>query len=442
MKKLIIIAISVTLLLMPSFVFSQTEQMTTGAPSIAQPLVREGDFAIKLVEALKIGEAKNEAEAENMLSSSGITPKNGWIADYPVTPDIIGELQSAIGSAADAGKLPMQKDEALQAFQGLAASLDLPIVADTSGSYTEREPRKDYGRYSDPTIINNYYYNEGPPVVTYYPPPWDYHYLYSWVPSPFWCHGFFFHGFFALRHFHRPVFVHKKVVVITNRVIDPVTKKIFIVDPVKRSGGNISRVEVDRTRTSGFNSGDARRGAASILERSRERTSGSGREMTVVPSTPRGRGEGSVRQSTPDRSMGRDLSGTGGRGSSGRAFTREGNTAPRNEMNFQRPFVSGERFSSGQGRGREAERSFRPPSTRGSGSPGFGRSERTFNAPSRGGRESFSAPSMGNRGSFGEVRSGRPSGGFSGRFGGSGRGSGFQGSSGNRGGGGGCRGRC
>lgn len=122
------------------------------------------------MEALKIGTAKNKGEAETILGSSSIAPKNGWIADYPVTPDIIGELQSAIGSTAEAGKLPMEKDEALKAFQDLSASLDLPIVAETSGSYTGTETRKSYGRYSDPTVINNYYYTEGPPVVTYYPP--------------------------------------------------------------------------------------------------------------------------------------------------------------------------------------------------------------------------------------------------------------------------------
>ena len=439
MKKIIIVASLVTLLLMPSFVFSQTEQMATGAPPIAQTLVREGDFAIKLVEALKIGTAKNEGEAETILGSSGIAPKNGWIADYPVTPDIIGELQSAIGGAADAGKLPMKKDEALKALQDLTASLDLPVVADPSGSYTGSKPRRDYGSYSDPTVINNYYYTEGPPVVTYYPPPWDYHYLYSWVPWPFWFHGFSFHGFFVLRHFHRPIFLHKRIVVVTNRVFDPVAKKVFVVDPVRRGAGRIAAGEFNRTGTSGFNSVDARRGAASIVERSRERTSGPGSGMTVRPSTPMGRGEDSVGQSIPDRPMERGQAGTGGRGSSGRAFTQQGNITSRNEMDFQRPSMPAERSSSGPGRG--IERSFRTPSMGGSGSGGFGRSERTFNAPGRGGGGAFSAPSMGNRGSSGEVRSGTSSGGSSGGSGGSGRGSAFQGSSGNRGGGG-CRGRC
>jgi len=79
---------------------------------------------MKLAEALKIGEVKSEAEAESKLASVGIAPKNGWIADYPVTPDMIGELQNAIGEAANSNKIAMNKDEALKAFQGLNADIE------------------------------------------------------------------------------------------------------------------------------------------------------------------------------------------------------------------------------------------------------------------------------------------------------------------------------
>ena len=67
---------------------------------------------MKLAEALKIEEVKSEAEAESKLSSMGIAPRNGWIAEYPMTPDMIGELQNAIDAAVDSGKLSMNKDEA------------------------------------------------------------------------------------------------------------------------------------------------------------------------------------------------------------------------------------------------------------------------------------------------------------------------------------------
>src|ERR1700690_2603496 len=71
-------------------------------PPINAPLVREGDFAMKLAEALNVGHPQSESEAENMLGTAGIAPRNGWIADYPVTPDIVGELRDSVGYAAQA----------------------------------------------------------------------------------------------------------------------------------------------------------------------------------------------------------------------------------------------------------------------------------------------------------------------------------------------------
>jgi hypothetical protein len=112
--------------------YSQPEPNLMKAPPAGQSLVREGSFAMKLAEALKIGEVKSEAEAENKLALVGIAPKNGWIADYSLTPNIIGELGNAIGEAADSGKIAMNKDEAMKAFQGL--------IADIQSQYAGVEP--------------------------------------------------------------------------------------------------------------------------------------------------------------------------------------------------------------------------------------------------------------------------------------------------------------
>ena len=119
MKKLLSIGATVFLVLIPLMVNAQSEQNKPGPPPIEQSLAREGSFAVKLVEALKMGQAKREAEAESMLASVGIAPRNGWIANYPLTPDIIGEVRNAIGMALDSGKLAMNKDEALMAVQVL-----------------------------------------------------------------------------------------------------------------------------------------------------------------------------------------------------------------------------------------------------------------------------------------------------------------------------------
>ncbi|HSB05069.1 MAG TPA: DUF4124 domain-containing protein [Thermodesulfobacteriota bacterium] len=245
-------------------------QSAKQAPPIPQTLIREGDFAINLAEALKLGRASNEAEAESLLASVGIFPKNGWIADYPVTPDIIGELQDSIGVAADSGRLAMNKDDAIKAFQGLNLQQGLPVSVGTERQGTEAEPAQSYGEYSNPEVINNYYYEQGPPVVTYYPPPPDYGYLYSWVPYSFWCSGFWFPGFFVLNDFHRFHHVHGRRGIISNHVHDPKTRGVFSVDPRTR---NTVRSPHRGTRASypkGSTYPQTQPKASSILEPSRK----------------------------------------------------------------------------------------------------------------------------------------------------------------------------
>ena len=85
------------------------------APPIAQPLVREGEFARQLVEALRMTPAQSEAEAESMLTAVGIAPQKGWIADYPVTPALesIG-IEKGVASAADTGNLGMGRRRSLE----------------------------------------------------------------------------------------------------------------------------------------------------------------------------------------------------------------------------------------------------------------------------------------------------------------------------------------
>ena len=188
----------------------QAASNTKTPPPVAQVLVREGDFAASLMETLGLGTASSEAEAENLLFAEGIAPKNGWVADYPVTPDIIGELQDAVVNAAGSGQLKMTRTEAVKAFQTLTADYGLPVVRDAQpavpgaqNEYGENVAPQEFGDYPDSTVINNYYSEEGPPVASYYPPHWDYYDMYGWVPYPFWWGGFGFSGFFVLHDFHR-----------------------------------------------------------------------------------------------------------------------------------------------------------------------------------------------------------------------------------------------
>jgi hypothetical protein len=154
--------------------YSGSEQNKPGPPSTEQSLVREGFFAMKLAEALKIGPVKSEAEAENSLASMGIAPKNGWIADYPLTPEVIAELQNAIRTAADSGKIAMNKDQALKAFEDLIVNIE--------SQYARVEPPPGQEPSPEP-----YYYSEPYP----YPSPYFYPYLYPFYPYPYYYGGYY-----------------------------------------------------------------------------------------------------------------------------------------------------------------------------------------------------------------------------------------------------------
>jgi len=290
------IFIASVLLLMPGSTIAQAEFKTYATdenPPIAQPLVREGDFAVKLAEALKLGTAANEAEAENVLSSVGIEPRNGWIADYPVTPDIIGELQTSISEAANAGRLGMGKDAALKAAQDVTAGYNLSIKTDAMAQQGSTAPATNY---PETPVINNYYYDEGPPVVTYYAPPPDYAYMYTWVPYPFWWWNFWYPGYFVLADFHVRVHGHGgHEVFVSNHFRDIRTGGISWIDPVTRSRRGIAPAR----QGAGLSSPAARGGAQSILRGSQ------GRVSTGTTNVYRGYGErpsSGTRPSAFDRS--------------------------------------------------------------------------------------------------------------------------------------------
>jgi hypothetical protein len=315
MKKWLSILLAAGLILYPFATFaedygsqpSQTQQV----PPVAQTLVREGDFAVKLAAELDLGTPTDEAVAEDMLAKAGVAPLNGWISDYPMTPEIVGQLHDSIAKAASEGKLQMTSGEATKGLYSLAKQMNLPMPAGPGNASNESRPPAEA---SNPTVINNYYYDEGPPIVTYYPPPYDYDYLYDWVPFPVFWFGFWFPGFFICHSFtttvivSSPVFVNRTVfvsrtAVVSNHIIDPVTRTSVLVSPVVRtSAGAVKPVtmlrapsgrtfttltemrtvakvsglnavrggsSMTRTRTSeGFKTNEARRSAASIYSRS------------------------------------------------------------------------------------------------------------------------------------------------------------------------------
>ncbi len=325
MKVGVLWAASMFLWLVPLTIYAQTEQIKAAPPPIEQPLTREGDFAIRLAAALGLGTTEDEVEAENLLGSAGIAPRNGWIADYPVTPDIISELQKSVGDAADAKKIALNRDEALAGLGKVNTELSLAVKPYTGEEPTEVTAEEAAG-YPDPTVINNYYYEEGPPVVTYYAPPPDYYYLYSWVPSPFWWFDFWFPGYFILRDFHRPFFYNNRVVFFSNHFNDVRAHRVFRIDPVARFRGR-TFAGIGAPHTRGFLSTGVPRSAERIFNGPHTRGFTGGR--TFAPTsragrtfTPPARGGGQMHAPTsrggrtfsaPSRGGGRSVPPAGGR---------------------------------------------------------------------------------------------------------------------------------
>jgi hypothetical protein len=248
-----------------------TIETRANLPPVEQALVPEGAFAIQLAEALKPGSAPDEAKAEELLSRLGIEPKNGWITEYPVTPNVLGDIEKGVSAASDQGKIALTKDQALKLVGEVKAKLGLAVNPGPNApagaikspgnttiySYTDKQgivhytdvydsipkeyqgnvkiiqksapqgssgeagyataeaPGPQYLANPDPEVINNYYYEQGPPVVTYYSPPDPYYYLYSWMPYPFWYTGYYFPGYFVLNNFHRRVFVNRQAYFVT-----------------------------------------------------------------------------------------------------------------------------------------------------------------------------------------------------------------------------------
>ena len=206
----------------------------SGPPPVGAQTVREGDFAVALTSALGLGTTDDEVEAETRLGQIGIAPRNGWIADYPVTPDVMGELQNAVSDAALGGRLSVNRDEALRRLNDVDTQMGLAISPYTGSGQPQIAGAENY---PDPAAINNYYYDEGPPVITYYAPPPDFYYLYAWIPFPFWCGGFWFPGYFILHDFHRTIFFHHRAVFLSNHFNDITAHRVFRIDPMGRYNG-------------------------------------------------------------------------------------------------------------------------------------------------------------------------------------------------------------
>ncbi len=422
----------------PSLVYAQAGQQETPTAPLSQPLIREGTLAVELTQHLNVGNPSSEAEAESELSAAGIAPRNGWIADYPVTPDIVGELQASISAAADSGKIALSKDAALKAFDAVLVEDKLDI---TTGGSAQTAQETAPPAYPDTSEIGNYYYDEGPPVVTYYAPPADYAYLYTWTPYPFWWSDFWFPGFYILGDFdvevhghhefhHEHEFGHENEFrhghhehheFVTNHFRDSDTGRLLIMNPT--GGLRAGRTGFAAGRGRAWTNPSARRGASAILNRSRSMYMG----RPVRPSAPSfGNGRVAVSPAPNRLPSGRSFSPPPARSispaspagrvhgstsfNSGHLYTYSAppRYIPRGGGNWHAQSFGGRAFSA-------QPRTFSAPAHT------FSAPQHSYSAP----MHSFSAPASGGRafGSFGGgFGGGRAFGGGRGSFGGGGRG--------------------
>lgn len=201
-QGLLIIALIAGTLLFPTMAAAQNEPLAyaeeqTMAPSV----VRQGDFALRLVTAFNLPASEDEEAAARALTALGILPPGGWVADQPMTPRIVAELRDAVVAAVAAGRLIMDLDAAMRAFTELVAEFGLPLPADQAPGYASGgAPVSTYAPYCNGTAFDYYYGSFGAPIYTYCRPPPAYFYLYSWVPYSFYWHRQVFAGFFILKH--------------------------------------------------------------------------------------------------------------------------------------------------------------------------------------------------------------------------------------------------
>ena len=243
MRARLLILLAATLLVHPLFAVvavadegGQTATTAVASPPVAQMLVREGDFAIKLSAVLDLGTPDTEAVAEDLLVRAGVAPVNGWLSDYPMTPQILGQLQESISRAASEGNLPMTSEQGVQELYAVAAQFGLPIPAGEGPTSSEQAAPAEEQQGPDQAAISGYYYDVGPPIVTYYPPPYAYAYLYDWVPYPVWWFGVWFPGYYICHDFSTVIIYQTRTVIVSNHFVDRHRGVAVTVDPRGQPG--------------------------------------------------------------------------------------------------------------------------------------------------------------------------------------------------------------
>ncbi|MDR3570468.1 MAG: hypothetical protein P4L43_20785 [Syntrophobacteraceae bacterium] len=127
MRSMLIMVLAAGLALLPyGAPVGAQEKTSSESPPIEHPPVSEGQFAVRLAEALGVASSREKAAAEDSLARANIAPRSGWVSDYPMTPDIIEEVRQSASMSASAGGLNMSEAGAARAVTGVSAAMNLP----------------------------------------------------------------------------------------------------------------------------------------------------------------------------------------------------------------------------------------------------------------------------------------------------------------------------
>ncbi|MFQ5936274.1 MAG: DUF4124 domain-containing protein [Acidiferrobacterales bacterium] len=102
--------------------------ITESAPTATGRVVAQRAFAQRLASELGLGDNLTAEEAADALVKIGIAPRLGrWNLDEPMTRALMNRLRTLTVGAAVSGKIPLQPEQALIAFDSTAALTGIRI---------------------------------------------------------------------------------------------------------------------------------------------------------------------------------------------------------------------------------------------------------------------------------------------------------------------------
>lgn len=134
-------------LLVAALVLGITAAMvSTGAAQQQPQPATQGDFAVQLAASLGLGTGLTAEQAVSALTAAGIEPFGGWDIAAPVTAEVTASIQSAVTTAAAAGRISVTPADAativgnVAAQEGVAPPPGAPATAGEGGTGLEGGP--------------------------------------------------------------------------------------------------------------------------------------------------------------------------------------------------------------------------------------------------------------------------------------------------------------